>query len=439
VEDAADTDRDRIEIVLADDHAMVRSGLKRLLETQADLSVVGEAGDVEGALRQTRAHQPQLVLLDLHMPGVPTIDAIPDVLDAAPGCAVMVLTMDDEPTAVRMALSAGARGYVLKDAPATVLVEAVRAVVAGGTYLDPSMGARVVTMGPIHTGPLTGVFHANPQTAIGSSLAGHRIDAVLGRGGMGIVFRATDLMLDRTVAMKLIVPEVAGSEMFRARFERECRLAAALDHPHVVEIFHAGEAEGLLYLTMRYVDGTDLSRLLHDQGALEPARAVALLAQIASALDAAHALGLVHRDVKPANVLIGQRSGRDHVFLTDFGLTKPTREESLTQTAVPLGTVDYMAPEQARGDLVDARTDIYSLGCVLFQMLTGSVLFDGHSDLQKLWAHVHEPPPKLRSIRPDLPKSLESVLGRALAKAPAERHQSAGELARDAADALQNG
>ncbi len=253
---------------------------------------------------------------------------------------------------------------------------------------------------------------------------------------MGLVFRATDCTLDRPVALKLIAPDMAGDRVFRARFLQECRLAAAIDHPHVVQIYHAGEQNGLLFLTMRYVDGTDLRRLLRAEGRLEPSRAVAILTQIASALDEAHRLGLVHRDVKPANVLISRRAGGDHGFLTDFGVTKRAVDQSLTQTAVPLGTVDYMAPEQAEGGDVDARADIYSLGCVFFQTLTGGVLFDRDSDLDKRWAHVHEPPPTLRSVAPDLPRGLQDVLARALAKDPDKRHQSAGELARSALEAL---
>jgi serine/threonine protein kinase len=233
---------------------------------------------------------------------------------------------------------------------------------------------------------------------------------------MGIVFRATDRALDRIVALKLIAPEVATDPVFRARFERECRLAAAIDHPHAVQVFHAGEQDGLLFLTMRYVDGTNLRRLLRTQGRLEPARAVAILGQVASALDEAHALGLVHRDVKPENILVLERPLADHAFLTDFGITKRATNAPLTRTGRLVGTVDYSAPEQVQGGDVDERADVYSLGCALFHMLSGNVLFDRPSDLDKLWAHVHEPPPKLLSLRPDLPASLGEVLDRALAR-----------------------
>jgi DNA-binding NarL/FixJ family response regulator len=425
---------DRIEIVLADDHALVRSGLRRVLESEADLAVVAEAGDVDEALRTAREQQPRVVVLDLHMPGTSTVDAIPEFFEAAPGCAVLVLTMESEPEVARLALSAGADAYVLKDAAESDLVAAIRAVVQGGTYLDPSVGAALATTSVSASQKLMPLFDAT--AVVGSQFAGHRLDAVRGRGGMGVVFRATDLMLERTVALKLIAPEAATDREFRVRFERECRLAAAIDHPNAVPIFHAGEESGVLYLTMRYVDGPDLLAVLREERCLDPARAASLLEQLAGALDQAHRLGLVHRDIKPANVLIEPRAQSDHAFLTDFGLTKPAGETSATRTAVPLGTVDYLAPEQAHGADVGPRADIYSLGCMLFTMLTGRALFERDTDLAKLWAHVHEPPPSLRSVRPDLSNELGSALALALAKNPSERPPSAGEFARNVAAAL---
>jgi DNA-binding NarL/FixJ family response regulator len=441
VADSAGTDvtRERIGIIIADDHALIRSGLRRVLEFQTDLSVLGEAADVEEALALTERHQPRIVVLDLNMPGTPTLAAIPRFLEAAPGSAVVVLTMEAEPGFARTALSAGARGYVLKDAAEAELVDAVRSVLAGGTYLDPSLGARLASMTMDLTGPHPGLSHGEPNLAVGTDFAGHRIDGFLGQGGMGLVFRATDLILGRTVALKVISPQAVGNPVFRARFERECRVAAAIDHPHVVQIYHAGQVDGLLYLTMRYVDGTDLRRLLRRETRLDSARAVSITAQIAGALDEAHALGLVHRDVKPANVLLAQRSGGDHAYLTDFGITRRADDAHLTRTGVTLGSVDYMAPEQAHGVDVDARADIYSLACVLFQMLTGSVVFDRDTDLERLWAHVHDPPSRLRTLNPDLPAGLQNVLDRGLAKNPGDRQPSATELARDAAQALLDG
>ncbi len=251
---------------------------------------------------------------------------------------------------------------------------------------------------------------------------------------MGLVFRATDHVLDREVALKIIAPEVADKPVFRARFERECRLAAALDHASVVQVFHAGEEDGLLYLTMRYIDGTDLEKLLGVEKRLEPARAGSIVDQIAGALDEAHRLGLVHRDVKPGNVLISNRSGHEHAFLTDFGITRRADQEPLTRTGVALGSVDYIAPEQAHGGDVDARADIYSLGCVLYEMIAGRVVFSRDGDLEKLWAHVHDPPPRLPTGK--TPPRLQDVLDRALAKDPRDRQQSAGEFAEEVSAAL---
>ncbi len=275
------------------------------------------------------------------------------------------------------------------------------------------------------------------EPPIGSVFAGHRIERLAGRGSMGVVYRATDLALDRPVALKLIAPAAASDPVFRARFEHECRAAAAIDHPHAVEVFHAGEQGGVLYVTMRFVDGTDLGALLAEESQLEPARAVALVAQVAGALDQAHAHELVHRDVKPTNVLIARRPQGEHAFLTDFGLTKRMEsEDGLTRPGFAMGTADYMAPEQARGGDVDGRADVYALGCVLFKTLTGGVPFDRGSDLEKMLAHLNDPPPALRDVRPDLPRALEDVLRRAMAKAPDDRPGSAGELARAALAAL---
>jgi DNA-binding NarL/FixJ family response regulator/tRNA A-37 threonylcarbamoyl transferase component Bud32 len=423
-----------VRIVIADDHAMVRSGLRVLLDAEPDLSVVAEAGDVAAALRCTEAHRPAVVVLDLNMPGEPSLPAIPRFLEAAPGTAVVMLTMQDEPEFARVALSSGASGYVVKAGAQDELVEAVRAAAAGGTYLTPAVGARLARAPARPGAGASGDAEPEP----GSTFAGHRIEGVAGRGAMGVVLRATDLVLERRVAIKLIAPALSRDPVFRARFERECRIAAALDHPNVVEIHRAGEERGQLYVTMRYVDGTDLKSLLARERWLEPARAVDIVEQVAAALDEAHRHGLVHRDVKPANVLIAQRGGRERAYLTDFGVTKQrsTADTALTGTGMAIGTVEYMSPEQAQVAEVDARADVYALGCVLFHALTGSVPFIRATDLQRMWAHVHEPPPAPSSIERRVPPALDDAVLRALAKDPADRQQSAGELAREARSAL---
>jgi CheY-like chemotaxis protein len=314
VVDSADVAFDPITIVLADDHALVRAGLRHLLEAEEGFRVVAEAGDADEAVRVTRDVRPRIVLLDVTMPGTPSLDAIPALLGASPGCAVVMLTMHDDSGYAREALAAGASGYLLKDAAQRQLVDAVHAVVAGRNYLDPGLGARALATPPARRAPGT--------LEVGSTFAGHRVEGIAGRGGMGIVYRATDLALGRPVALKLMTPSLASDPVFRARFESECRLAAAIDHPHAVEVFHAGEEDGLLYVTMRFVDGTDLRAVLRAEGRLEPGRAVRVVAQVAGALDEAHRRGLVHRDVKPGNVLIAADADRERAFLSDFGLTK---------------------------------------------------------------------------------------------------------------------
>jgi serine/threonine protein kinase len=246
---------------------------------------------------------------------------------------------------------------------------------------------------------------------------------------MGAVYRAQEEGLGRKVALKVIAPELAQDERFRERFLRESRIAASLDHPHIVPIYRAGEEDGVLYLAMRYVEGYDLAKLLAEGGALEPRRAVDLLSQIAEALDAAHEKGLVHRDVKPSNVLIAESAGREHCYLGDFGLTKRTGSLSgVTAVGEVVGTLEYVAPEQITGDPLDERSDVYSLGCVLYECLTGQAPFPRATDVALLWAHVHEEPTPPSQARPDLPKELDTVLARALAKEPGRRYRSTSEL-----------
>ena len=263
--------------------------------------------------------------------------------------------------------------------------------------------------------------------AIGSEFAGHRIEALAGRGGMGVIFRATHLRLGRTVALKLVAEELTQDATRRERFKRESRIAASIDHPNVIPLYEAGEEDGTLFISMRWVDGTDLRAVIDGGGPLEPARASRLVAQIASALDAAHARDLIHRDVKPANVLIADD---DHVYLTDFGLSKHvTTTDDITSAGQWVGTVDYVAPEQIQGLPVTPQTDVYALGCMLYELLSGRVPYVRETHLAKLWAHVNAAPPSLLPVRADLPVAFDRIVRRAMAKAPAERYRSAGELA----------
>jgi len=268
----------------------------------------------------------------------------------------------------------------------------------------------------------------------GFVLGGYRIERELGRGGMGIVYRATQLALDRSVALKLIAPEIAADATFRRRFEKEAKIAASLTNPHVLPVYEAGERDGYLFISMRLVEGPDLGDVLRSEGPLAPARASALIAQVADGLDAAFAHGLVHRDVKPSNVLIERTNGgHEHAFLVDFGLAKTVAiTTSLTETQTLVGTLDYVSPEQIEGRVLDARSDVYALGCVLYECLTGHVPFDRPGVLEKIYAHIRDDPPRLPG--PGL-VPLDHVVRRAMAKAPEDRYDSAGALARAALEA----
>jgi len=272
------------------------------------------------------------------------------------------------------------------------------------------------------------------QVEIGGEIAGYRIESVIGRGGMGVVYLAEHLRLKRKVALKVLAPELARDERFRERFLVEAELAASLDHPNVVPVFDTGEAEGLLYIAMRFVEGTDLKTLIEREGPLELERAGSLVFQVAAALDAAHAKGLIHRDVKPANVLLDRD---DHAYLTDFGLTKrPDQTTGLTRTGQFMGSVDYAAPEQFEGKPLDGRTDVYSLGCVAYESLTGEVPFRSEHEAAVMSAHLRDLPPAPSAIRPELGPRVDDAVRRAMAKVPGDRQASAGTFAKELQGAL---
>jgi len=264
------------------------------------------------------------------------------------------------------------------------------------------------------------------DTRIDTELAGYRVERLIARGGMASVYLAEHLRLHRKVALKLLAPELAADERFRERFLRESQLAASLDHPNVVPIYDADEADGVLYIAMRYVEGSDLRGLLRDEAPLEPVRALRLPTQAAAGLDAAHRRGLVHRDVKPGNLLLGED---EHLYVSDFGLTKQASSQSgLTATGQLVGTVDYVAPEQIRGETVDGRTDVYSLACVLYECLAGAKPFEKDTEVAIIWAHMQDPPPSLTDKRPELTSGLDQVLAKGMAKEPAARHTTCREL-----------
>ncbi|WP_338855854.1 serine/threonine-protein kinase [Gordonia hongkongensis] len=260
----------------------------------------------------------------------------------------------------------------------------------------------------------------------------YRIVAKIGQGGMGQVFRAFDTLTNREVALKVLPSEFADNTEFRTRFQREADLVAGLREPHIVPIHGFGEIEGRLFLDMRLIDGVDARSMLESQGPMSPERAIGIIDQVAAALDAAHSVGLEHRDVKPENILVAQR---DFVYLIDFGIARAVNETGLTRTGLAVGTFAYMAPERFGGNS-DHRSDVYALTCVLYELLTGAAPFPGNSMEQLIAAHLHESPPKPTERQPSLPASINDVISHGMAKAPDLRYRSAGELADAARQAL---
>ncbi|KQH80121.1 serine/threonine protein kinase [Mycobacterium gordonae] len=282
---------------------------------------------------------------------------------------------------------------------------------------------------------MAGVSEPGPRT--GSLVGPYRLIRLLGRGGMGEVYEAEDTRKHRVVALKLISEQFSADPVFRERMQREADAAGRLTEPHVVPIHDYGEIDGHLYLDMRLIDGISLRRMLTAYGPLTPARAVAIVRQVAAALDAAHASRVTHRDVKPENIIIGVD---DFAYLVDFGIARAATDPGLTHTGMALGTYNYMAPERFAGDKVDFRADIYSLACVLAECLTGSPPYPGSSIERVISAHLMEPAPRPSQLRPGLvPAGLDHVIARGMAKNPAERFRSAGELAAAAHDALTTG
>lgn len=263
------------------------------------------------------------------------------------------------------------------------------------------------------------------SSLIGTTLGQYQVLEEIGRGGMGAVYKGYDTALDRYVAIKVLAPHLVWEKGFVERFLREARAAAKLDHPHIVTIHTVGQQGDFYYFVMKFLEGQTLAEIIHQQGALPLSRVTGIVEQVATALDYAHAQGLVHRDIKPANIIV---SPGDQATLTDFGIAKAAEGTALTGTGTLVGTPQYMAPEQVRGQAVSPQTDIYALGIVCYEMLTGRAPFGGDTPAM-LYAHVHESPPPLRSLNPHLPAALESVIGKALAKEPKERYGSATELA----------
>jgi serine/threonine-protein kinase len=263
----------------------------------------------------------------------------------------------------------------------------------------------------------------------GTLVGGFRIRELLGAGATGTVYFAETAESGDPVAVKIIAAGPSHDTRFRERFERECELAASLHHPNAVTTIASGETEGHLYLAMEYVEGSDLREILRREAPLEPARALRLIAQVADALDAAHELGLVHRDVKPGNILVTERDGEERALVCDFGLARHVSSvSSLTGDRGFVGTIDYVPPEQIQGHQIDRRSDLYSLGCVLFECLVGAKPFERESELSVVFAHLNDPPPRPTEFRTELPAAWDEFFAKALAKEPSERFGSGREL-----------
>jgi serine/threonine protein kinase len=263
------------------------------------------------------------------------------------------------------------------------------------------------------------------EISAGTEIGGYRIVNLLGQGGMGVVYLADNVRGGQRVALKLLTPDLARSSGFRERFVREASYASSLRHPNVLEVYDAGEQDGVLYIAMQYVEGQDLKALLSREGRLDARRTVGILGQVASALDAAHSTGLMHRDIKPGNVMIAAGQP-EHCYLTDFGLSKNPSADSIALTAQGefVGTIDYTAPELVLGKDADSRLDVYSLGCLFYECLTGQPPFPKERDVEVLYAHIQDPPPRVSAVRQDLPPALDDVIVKAMAKKPEDRFPS---------------
>ena len=396
--------------LVIDDDKDIRE-LVSLLLGQADCEVIQARDGVEGIARLEES-SPDFVVLDVQMPRLDGWQTLKGIRARSDVPVLMLTAEATEQDKVR-GLIAGADDYVAKPLAPQEFVARVKAL------LRRSQRTRSST--PSQPGDDT---EFDPGHEFGS----YRIDGLIARGGMSAVYRATHLALDRTVALKIMSHDLANDRVSRERFMNEWRIAAALRHPNILPVHDAGDVEGRLFMAMDFIDGGDLGHLIAREGPLPPPRALAVLEQVAAALDAAHAADLVHRDVKPGNVLLdGERA-----YLTDFGLSKllGSNANRLTAPGRMVGTAEYLSPEQIRGELVTPRTDVYALGCVIFETLTASSPFDAESDFVLMYAHLERAVPRMSERQRALPPAADDVVRKAMAKAGGERFESAGETVR---------
>jgi serine/threonine protein kinase len=381
--------------------------LVSLLLNEAGCEVI-EAGDGLEGITRLEESSPDFVVLDVQMPNLDGWETLKGIRKRSDVPVLMLTAEGTERDKVR-GLVGGADDYLTKPLAPAEFVARVKAIMR-----------RV----PPKVARPPGKASQDPDLGPGQIIGSYRIDALIARGGMSAIYRATHMALDRPVALKLLGREMAADHTTRERFMNEWRIAAALRHPNILPVHDAGEVNGRLFLAMDIVEGGDLNDLIEREGALDPQRAIRILEQIASALDAAHAAGLIHRDVKPGNVLLEG----DHAYLADFGLSKAvTSKERLTAPGRLVGTAQYLAPEQIRGERVDGRADVYALGCVFFEALTASSPFDAESGFTLMYAHLERPVPPVSERRPLLPVAADAVVSKAMAKHLDDRYATAGE------------
>jgi serine/threonine-protein kinase len=392
--------------LVIDDDVQIRELVTSLLK-EAECEVVAAKDGIEG-LEKLEESSPDFVILDVQMPRLDGWETLKGIRARSDVPVLMLTAEDTEQNKVR-GLVGGADDYVTKPVAPAEFIARIQALLrrtrpASATTSEMPM--------------------AEPGFEPGTTIGSYRIDSVLGRGGMSMVYRATHTALERTVALKVLSGEFAEDRVSRERFTNEWKIAAGLRHPNILPVHDAGEVGGRLFMAMELIEGGDLGHKLAAEGALSPPVAVSILGQMADALDAAHAAELVHRDFKPGNVLLDG----DRALLTDFGLSKLLgRTTRLTAPGRMVGTAHYLSPEQIRGQEVTARTDVYALGCVIFESLTASSPFEGESDFVVMYAHLERPAPPMSERRPALPPAADAVVSRAMQKDPADRFASAGE------------
>lgn len=393
--------------LVIDDEEEIRDLVSRLLK-EAECEVISARDGAEGIEKLVES-SPQLVVLDVQLPGPDGWETLKGIRARSDVPVVMLSNEASEQEKVR-GLVGGADDYLAKPLARDEFVTRIRTLLKRS---EQDVG-----------NPAEPALTDDPGFQPGEVIGSYRIDSVLGRGGMSTVYRATHTAMERTIALKVLSGEFADDHVSRERFMNEWKIAAALRHPNILAVHDAGDVDGRLFMAMELIEGGDLGHKLSNDGALSPPAALSVLDQMADALDAAHAADLVHRDFKPGNILLDD----DRALLTDFGLSKLLGSNNrLTAPGRMVGTAQYLSPEQIRGQDVTPRTDVYALGCVIFEALTASSPFEGESDFVVMYAHLERPAPPMSERRPALPVAADEVVSRAMEKHPDDRYASAGE------------